>query len=154
MKQTETGRIISSLAELPTDDDTISTEFAQELLNQDMVGRHPTVHLLNAAVMPQPGFYDMQAIDAETFTELVQIAEELGQLKHYIGYKSTLTFVEHLAGIDLQGTNGDKTVMADGDVFLVIRLKYRVNPQQKRADTPEIRDFEFFKGSYAEAQDR
>jgi len=48
-------------------------------------------------------------------------------------------------------TNRDKTYMTDGDVFLVARLKYRgdgIKISQRELDASE---FEFFKGSYAQA---
>ncbi|MYF56074.1 DUF1874 domain-containing protein [Candidatus Poribacteria bacterium] len=122
-----------------------------EAENEIREARDVTVHLLNAAVMPHPGFYDMQEIDSTAFAELVQEANELGQLKHYIGYESTLAFVQHLTAIDLGGRNMNKTEMKDGDSFLVIRLVYRPTQEQRRTDNPQLEDFEFFKGIYSKA---
>ncbi|MXV76718.1 DUF1874 domain-containing protein [Candidatus Poribacteria bacterium] len=122
-----------------------------EAENEVREARDVTVHLLNAAVMPHPGFYDMQEIDSTAFAELVQEANELGQLKHYIGYESTLAFVQHLTAIDLGGRNMNKTEMKDGDSFLVIRLVYRPTQEQRRTDNPQLEDFEFFKGIYSKA---
>lgn len=106
------------------------------------------VHLLNSAVMPKPGFYELREITAEVFAKAVRTANEKDVLRHYIGYTSTRTLVEQLTGIDLQGLRFEKTELRDGDRFLVVRLKYRPTPAEKKADTPTLSDFEFFKGSY------
>ena len=111
-----------------------------------------TVHLLNSAVMPQPGFYELKGITADQFTEEVERAADGGILLHYIGYKSTLTLVEQMTGINMGELVFKKTIFEDGDIFLVIRLRYRVTPGEKIADNRNaISDFQFYKGSYAKA---
>ena len=107
------------------------------------------VHLLNSAVMPQAGSYRLYEITADEFRMLVHEAKTTGKLKHYIAYQSTLAFVQHLIGLDMGETNGDKTIFEDGDRFYVIRLKYRVAPWEKKNDNPNVEDFEFFRGYYA-----
>ena len=109
-----------------------------------------TIHLLNAAVMPQPGFYELVEIGSDTFAEEVKDAHHNHDIRHYIGYKSTLTVVEQMTGIDLGQLNFEKVTLQDGDLFYVIRLKYRATQSEKKEDTPEITDFEDYKGSYAE----
>ena len=115
-------------------------------------------HLLNSSVMPQPGFYHLQQIDANEFAELVRKAHELGHLQHHISVmdRTTLAFVEHLTGIHLEKRHWCHSItykfeIADGDTFLVMSFKYRIIPHHRRSDGPRLDDFEFFKGSYAEA---
>lgn len=110
-----------------------------------------TVHLLNSSVMPQPGSYQLWEITAEAFAAEVRAAAEDHELKHYIGYKSTLTFIEHLTSLDLGELHFEKAELKDGDMFLVVKLKYRPILSEKIADDPDIRDFRFYKGNYAQA---
>lgn len=115
------------------------------------------IHLLNAAVMPQAGFYELQRISLATFTEEVSEAAADENFKHYIGYQNTLELIESLTGVDLGKINVDQTELADGDIFYVARLRRRVSPASKRvatrsdADALEISDFDFFRGKYADA---
>jgi hypothetical protein len=109
------------------------------------------VHLMNSAVMPQPGTYSLEKYEAETWqAELKAAINKEVDFHQYIGYKSTLTFVEHLIGKSLGEVSLKKAVLKDGDMIFVIRLKYRVAPYEKKEDTPDIRDFEFFIGRYWE----
>lgn len=117
-----------------------------------------TTHLLNSAVMPQPGFYHLQQIDANEFAELVRKAHELGHLQHHISVtdRTTLAFVERLTGIHLENRHWGHSItykfeITGGDTFLVISFKYRIIPHYRRSEGPRLDDFEFFKGSYAEA---
>lgn len=98
--------------------------------------------------MPKPGFYELWEITAEDFAKEVRSAKENDEFQHYIGYKSTRTLVEQLTGIDLHELRFEKAELSDGDLFLVVRLKYRPTPAEKIEDNPTISDFEFFKGSY------
>lgn len=106
---------------------------------------------MNSAVMPQTGTYSIKKCNAETWTaELKAIINKEVDFRQYIGYKSTLTFVEHLIGKSLGEVSWKKTELKDGDMIFVIRLKYRVTPYEKKEDTPDIRDFEYFIGRYWE----
>ena len=102
--------------------------------------------------MPQPGHYFMKKIDKSEFIEIIQetVKDPETDLKHYIGYKSTLTLIEHLTKMNMGILNRDKTELTDGDKLLIIRLKYRATPDQKRLDNPNISDFEFFRAAYKE----
>lgn len=55
-----------------------------------------------------------------------------------------MTVVEQMTGIDLGQLNFEKTTLQDGDLFYVIRLKYRTTRAEEKEDTPEITDFEFY----------
>ena len=113
-----------------------------------------TVHLLNAAVMPHEGCYQLRAIAPVEFKMSIRAAHGDGVLRHYIGYPNTLKVVENLTGLDLGGTNVDQTKMEDNAIFYVIRLRRRVSPTEKRiatrgvGDRLEISDFDFFKGRF------
>ena len=118
-----------------------------------------TVHLLNSAVMPQAGFYELQEIDASEFATLVQEAHEKGHLQHHISFldRTTLAFLERLTGIHLEKRHWHHSItynfeITDGDTFLVMSFKYRIIPHHRRSDGPRLSDFEFYKGSYAEDQ--
>ena len=113
-----------------------------------------TVHLLNSAVMPQSGHYQIWEIMPEVFADQVQSALSHHELRHYIGYKTTITMLEALCDISLGDINVDKTILSDGDVFLVARLKYRIAPDTKGRDRVNVRpmtpsDFAFYKGIYS-----
>ncbi len=109
------------------------------------------VHLLNTAVMPQAGTYSLRKYEKETWKAELKAAINDGvDFQQYIGYPSTLTFVEHLIGKSLGEANWDKTELKDGDFIFVIRLDYRVLPYERKEDDPDIRDFEFFIGRYWE----
>ena len=109
------------------------------------------VHLLNSAVMPQAGTYSLEKYEAETWkTELKAAINDKVDFQQYIGYQSTLTFVEHLIGKSLGEVSWEKTELEDGDIIFVIRLKYRAAPHERKEDAPDIYDFEFFMGRYWE----
>lgn len=116
-----------------------------------------TVHLLNAAVMPQAGHYHIEDIDKETFAKEVQKAYSDRTLIQYIFYEDTLTLIEQLTGIDLGKTNIDEVTLEDNDMFLIIRLtrrgnQKRIKRQRARGETHEIdiSDFCFSRGLYRE----
>lgn len=117
-----------------------------------------TVHVLNASVMPHAGYYHIEDIDIETFAKEVEKAYKAGTLIHYISYRDTLTLIEHLTGIDLGEINFDEVVMADQDIFLVIRLTRRGNQKhikrQRARGEPhdiDISDFCFSRGVYRDS---
>ena len=113
-----------------------------------------TVHLLNAAVMPHEGNYQLEAISPNQFAQEVAAAHTSGNLRHYVGYADTLGIINDLCGIDLGEINVEQTEFADGDIFYVARLRRRVSPLSKRVHTHrqderlEISDFDFFRGKY------
>ena len=109
------------------------------------------LHLLNSAVMTTDGYYSVNTIPCEEFVKGINDAIVDGYtLKHYIGYKSTLTYTEHLLGIDLGGLCRDKVTFKPDERFYIIRLKQRVNPEDKKTDNPDIEDFEFLSGVYTD----
>lgn len=117
-----------------------------------------TIHLLNAAVMPNAGIYRLEQITPDEFKSSVVDAHKKGSLKHYIGYETTLELVRWWVGINLGNINVDQTEMADGDAFLVLRLRRRVSASTKvrtRGEHArlEIEDFDFYCGTYFESRE-
>ena len=114
------------------------------------------IHLLNAAVMPHEGNYELKAISPAQFGQEVAAAHASGNFRHYIGYQDTLAIINDLCGIDLGEINVDQTEFEDGDIFYVARLRRRVSPLSKRVRTHrpgtqlEIEDFDFFRGRYTD----
>ena len=117
-----------------------------------------TIHLLNAAVMPNAGIYHLDQISPDAFKASVIDAHKNGILKHYIGYETTLDLVRWWIGINLGSINVDQTEMRDSDTFLVLRLRRRVSPSAKirtRGEHArlEIEDFDFYRGTYYESRE-
>jgi hypothetical protein len=111
------------------------------------------IHLLNSAMMPQPGHYKMESLEPRQFAEYMLRAHKKGELKSYIGYGSTAKILTELAGIYIP-TGRAQTQLSDGDVMLIARLKYRVQEagfKKTDAVNPTIDDLEFFICTYKNA---
>ena len=114
----------------------------------------PKTVLLNAAVMPHEGNYELEEISPAQFGQEVAAAHANGNFRHYVGYEDTLAIINALCGIDLGEINMEQTEFGDGDIFYVARLRRRVSPSSKRVHTHrqgnrlEIQDFDFFRGKY------
>ena len=114
------------------------------------------VHLLSASVMPQPGFYELVELSIDDFIDAVREAAQAGTLQHYIGYDVTLSLIEHLCKVSLGETNDAETILKDGDVLLIAKLKRRkqsISEKQRRGRQQDIdiSDFVFFSVTYASA---
>ena len=113
-----------------------------------------TIHLLNAAVMPHEGSYQLEELSPAQFGQEVAAAHASGNFRHYVGYPDTLVIINNLCGIDLGEVNVGQTEFEDGEIFYVARLRRRVSPLSKRVHTHhqgnklEISDFDFFRGKY------
>ena len=107
-----------------------------------------TIHILNSAVMPQPGIYEIEQLTKDEFSHLLRQDSKSFDFKHYIGYGSTLQLLMQLTGIDFGRVNKNKTVLEDGDIFYVVRLNYRVDHNDKKGRIPDVNDFEYFRGTY------
>ena len=92
-----------------------------------------TVHLLNAAVMPQPGFYELRDITIDKFIDAVRGASEAGTLLHHIGYEETLKIVEALCKITLGDIRVAETKLTDGDALLIIKLRRRTVARDRKS---------------------
>lgn len=106
------------------------------------------IHLLNSAVMPIPGHYNLESITAQDFATLLAAAARVGNLTSYIGYPDTAAIVFSLSGVKV-AISREQTNLNNEDGMLILRLKYRVqNPADKGKFTPKKEDFEFFFCTY------
>ncbi len=98
--------------------------------------------LLNSAMMPQPGLYESKAITHKQFCELIWNADQAGKLDHYIGYQQNCDLLQKWLDLPFLPNRGS-TTLEDGDQMVIMRLKYRPNPEDKGKEVKES-DFEFF----------
>ena len=116
-------------------------------------GENMKVHLLNSAVMPKEGNYTLKRIDKHTFREVLVRAYEEGKLRNYIGYETNLKLIVEWCDIRLPLNREEVRDLSDGDILLVMKLKYRLNNTQLKAQK-EFQtkltedDFEFFVATY------
>lgn len=97
--------------------------------------------LLNSAMMPAFGKYEYHELSPDEFAGHVRGGHRDGILTSYIGYQQTADFIGRLAGVPI-AVSRDQTVMEDGDVLLIARLRYRVAGRKAKSDLmPE--DFVF-----------
>jgi hypothetical protein len=106
-----------------------------------------TARLLNAAVMPRPGRYDLQPLAPQQFAQRVRALRPVS----YIGYPAAAAMLESLCGLPVPVCR-ESTPVEDGDILLVARLRYRVgNPAAKGHVVAGVDDYEFFECLYCEA---
>ena len=121
------------------------------------------VHLLNAAVMPTAGDYQIEQINGKTFQDAVFSAFTNGTLHHYIGYQNTLDFVQAFCGIQFKDEQAkisvEQTELSHQDELLILRLRRRVSPEAKKVQTRDAtfevteQDFDFYWGIYRDPVD-
>lgn len=99
--------------------------------------------LMNSAMMPQPGRYQIDQVEPEMFATLLRECEFVS----YIGYEQTAGFLSQLIGRQVT-VNRCQTILNDGDILFICKLKYRLpDPSQKGSQiNPE--NFEFFIATY------
>lgn len=112
------------------------------------------VHLMNSAMMPQPGRYTAMRIDKDAFCRQVQEADRKNKLKSYIGYPKNVELIQKWTGIGIPVSRAE-THLEDGDSMLVMKLKYRpqnVGMKSSKEGQEELteNDFEFFLVTYNE----
>ena len=101
------------------------------------------IHLLNSAMMPKPnGKYHSFEISKTEFSRRVQEADADGELKSYVGYRSTAEMLTQLTGVFIR-ENRMETEIEPGDTLLICRLKYRLADRPGRDVQPPIDDYEF-----------
>ena len=98
------------------------------------------IKLMNSAMMPTPGNYQLTALTREQF---VGILRDSGVCDSYIGYEQTAQFVERISGVKV-AVSRRQTAMEDGDRVLVIRLAYRVPDANTKGAPVNEDDYEFF----------
>lgn len=102
-----------------------------------------TVHLLNAAVMPAAnGTYTSVGISVSDFAKRLVAAYDAGTLQTYVGYASTAKLLYDLVGFEIQESRAE-TLLEDGDVLLIVRVKYRLGNKKNADVEPTLDDMEF-----------
>jgi hypothetical protein len=104
------------------------------------------IHLLNSAIMPAPGRYDLEQITPDQFFQAIVKAYDSSQLVAWIGYPQNRDIIARKTGVQLF-LNRANIEIEPGDFMLIMRLKYRVNPQTKGGEVDE-NDFEYFFAKY------
>lgn len=100
------------------------------------------IKLMNSAMMPKPGIYTLEKIDAYEFCNILKHNE----FESYIGYEETADFVKRLTGLDIK-VSREETTLKDGDMMLIVKLPYRVkNVKDKGSLSPNF--YEFYKSTY------
>jgi hypothetical protein len=115
-------------------------------------GEKMRVHLLNSAVMPVEGTYRSKKIPVDIFKSILAQAYENGQLLNYIGYETNIKLIAEWCDIRLP-LSRDEVQLKDGDILLVMKLKYRLKDVKMKTDSAYQKqlsenDFEFFVVEY------
>ena len=101
------------------------------------------VHLLNSAMMPAAdGVYLSKQLTAAEFASRASFAYDNGNLISYVGYKSTAQLLSELCGFEIR-ENRAETLIDDGDILLVARIKYRLGERPNPDAKPALDDLEF-----------
>lgn len=103
------------------------------------------IRLLNSAMMPKVGRYQLSEISAKEFFDKLTNAHNTWQLDSYIGYPQNADFIEMMCGIRPR-INRNVTKLEDGDTLLIIKLAYR--PKIKGARVDE-KSFCYYESTYA-----
>lgn len=96
--------------------------------------------LLNSAVMPRPGRYDVKPLTVAEFA-----ARLLQGFESFVGYPETAAHIERVALVHVP-ISRDPVTLEDGDVMLVCRLKYRLADPAQKANKdfkPKFDDYEY-----------
>ncbi|NBW09804.1 MAG: DUF1874 domain-containing protein [Caulobacteraceae bacterium] len=105
-----------------------------------------TYHIMNSAMMPQPGTYEMEELPEAIFMAKIIIAEKNQKAVSSIGYPQNIEYIKEKTGVELP-ISRNATRLQPGDVMLIMRLKYRVDGLPKGHKVQEG-DFEFFECRY------
>ncbi len=105
------------------------------------------IHLLNSAMMPQPGNYSLVAMNAPAWrVAFDEFRNGGGNFKSYIGYPQTAAHIAAVLGVEVP-VSREQTVLESGDVIFICKLKYRVaDPARKGEVVPD--EFEYFVALY------
>lgn len=94
--------------------------------------------LFNAAVIPSPGKYGYIALSVERAVKWLKEGYDLS----FIGYPATADFIGKISGKRPE-LSREKFEMQAGDEALIVKLKYRMDPDKKGILNPKDEDFEF-----------
>jgi len=98
------------------------------------------IKLMNSAMMPTEGHYQLSRLSRDMF---VSILRDAGQCDSYVGYEQTAQFVERISGVKVE-VSRRQTTFADGDRALIVRLAYRVPDATTKGAPVDENEYEFF----------
>jgi len=107
-----------------------------------------TAHLLNSSIMPEPGVYELHMLNEHEFAVWVKVADKYGRLKSYIGYPQTAKHIQKLSGIKVAVSREPVVGLADGDVLLICKLKYRIKDPATKGSKVDETEFEYMIAYY------
>lgn len=108
------------------------------------------IRLMNSAMMPFPGIYNLKKIDRFEFISILQTAYKNNNFKSYIGYPANINFLQKITGIPIELNRGI-TDIENGDELLICKLKYRIADtklKQHNLLQPIDDDYEFYHSTY------
>lgn len=111
--------------------------------------KSPRVMLMNSAMMSVRGVYEICPITEEQFFDWTLLAHRNGVLINRIGYEQNIQMINARTALQLEPSRG-ACVPADGDYFLVMKLRYRATPEMKGTRVAPT-DFEYSIGRYRAA---
>lgn len=103
----------------------------------------PRILLMNSAMMPAPGKYELARLSKDEFCRGVKQA---GNLHSYIGYPQNAELIEQWTGVTITVNRG-QTDIRPGETMLIMKLKYRADNGTKGKPVDDD-DFEFFACTY------
>jgi len=83
--------------------------------------------------MTAEGCYKMKRIDRDTFVSLIKEYHSKGKLISFIGYEKNRQLIFEWCGIKFPLNRAD-IILSDGDVMLVMKLKYRLEDVKSKKD--------------------
>ena len=102
--------------------------------------------LLNSAIMPVEGVYELHEIGFHAFCETIKQYKD--NIMSYIGYPQNVELIKRWTGVDVGLNREAITGFKEDDIILVMRLIYRVkNPSDKGKIVNED-DFKFYLVKY------
>ena len=110
------------------------------------------VYILNSAIMPCEGSYYTKKITKNEFIILLQFFSEMNRLVSYIGYEQNKELIKKWSGVDVELNRGELKELEDGDILLIIKLKYRVSEPSEKGKIVNEDDFEFFISKYSSSR--
>jgi len=99
-------------------------------------------------MMPQDGYYQRTTITREEFK--FEFLKYKDNFKSFVGYPNACRVVFEITGHKIP-INRDITEIKGGDVILVLKLRYRVSPSEKKGNRhgDNVEDYEFCRISYS-----
>lgn len=107
------------------------------------------VKLMNSAMMPREGKYKLRLISRVEFFRFIRAANNMTTLENYIGYPQNLELIAKNTGVHLAPSR-EQTTVRNGDILLIMRLKYRVTSPKAKGAPVDVDDFEYFEATYSE----